>query len=253
MRRFEGKAAIVTGAASGIGQAAARRFASEGAGVLLTDVNEAAGETAAAEIRDAGGDARFLRVDVRSAEDCARMVEEAVARWGGLDVLVNNAGVGEGAAVAAMDEATWDRVIDVNLKGVFLGSRAAFPRLAERRGCIVNTASVAGLVAAPFMGAYAASKGGVVQLTRVLALEGAKLGVRANAVCPVWIDTPMVEQYVGSTDDPRRTLRAMALYIPMGRLGTVEDVAAAIAFLASDEAGFITGVALPIDGGALCQ
>jgi len=251
--RFTGKVAIVTGAASGIGRAVAERLAREGARVLIADRDADNGPDVAAGIHAAGGEAAYLPADVTRYDDCRRMVDETASRWGGLDLLVNNAGVGGGAPVAALEEEAWDHILDVNLKGVYLCSRAGLPALAARGGgAILNVASIAGLIAAPAMGAYAASKAGVMQLTKVLALEGARQNIRANALCPIWVDTPMVRRYVGRAPDPEQTFQGLKARIPLGRIGTVDDVAAAALFLLSDEASFITGVALPLDGGALC-
>jgi len=242
--RFHGRVALITGGAGGIGLGIGMRLAAEGAAVLLTDVADAP------EVLPPG--AAFHPADVTRAADCAAAVATAVDRWGRLDVLVNAAGIGLGATVAELPEADWDRVLDVNLKGAYLMSRAAWAPLAEAAGAIVNIASLAGLVVRPGMGPYAASKAGLIQLTRVLAVEGAPSGLRANAVCPVWTDTAMLDRFLESTGHPERTLRLIRAGIPLGRTATVEDVAAAAAFLAGDEARFVTGVALPVDGGASC-
>jgi NAD(P)-dependent dehydrogenase (short-subunit alcohol dehydrogenase family) len=252
-KRFQGDVAIVTGAGSGIGRRVAERLAAEGAAVLLASRTPGPGEAAAAAIRAQGGDAWFLATDVTRADDCARLVAAAQERWGGLGLLVNNAGAAEHAPVAELAEAAWEQALAVNLKAVFLASKAAFPLLAGRRGAIVTVASLAGLIAVPTFGAYAAAKAGAIHLTRVLALEGAPLGVRANAVCPTWIDTPMAEAFFAAGRDPAGRRRRLEARIPLGRLGTVDEVAAAVLFLASAEASFITGVALPVDGGVACR
>ena len=252
--RFTGRVAVVTGGASGIGRAFVLRLASEGARVLVADIDDERGNAAVDEVRAAGGEALFLRTDIRDRDQTERIITVAQERWAAPTILVNSAGIGEAAPLGELDEAMWDRTVDVNMKGVYLTCKAAFPRMVESGGgVIVNIASLAGLVVSRGMGAYAASKGGVIQFTKVLALEGARAGVRANALCPVWIDTPMLQSYAAGTDRPNLVLRGMLATVPMGRLGTAEDVAAAGLFLASDEAAFITGVALPIDGGALCQ
>lgn len=251
-RRFEGKIAVITGGASGIGEAIARRLGREGAAVLVADVDADRGPAVASAIETEGGRAGFCRADVTLAADCEQMVKQAVERWGGLDILVNSAGVGEAGPIVSFAESAWDRVLDVNLKGTYLCCKAALPALAARGGSIVNLASLAGLIVAEGMGAYAASKAGVIQLTRAIALEGARDKVRANALCPTWVDTPMVQGYLRASGHPEQARRGLEAMIPLGRLGAVEDVAAAALFLASDEAAFITGVALPVDGGTLC-
>jgi 3-oxoacyl-[acyl-carrier protein] reductase len=249
-RRLEGRVAVVTGGASGLGEAIAGCFAAEGAAVVIADVDAAGGERVTSAIAAAGGRACFLATDVTRAAECARAVEGAVARFGRLDVMVNNAGVGEVAPVAEMTEEAWDRVLAVNLKGVFLGSRAAFPVLAAGGGgLILNMASLAGKVPATGIGAYGASKAAVIHLTRILALEGAPQRVRANALCPTWTDTPMVRGFLADQPDPAAARRALEASIPLGRLAAPADVAAAALYLASDEAAFITGVALDVDGG----
>jgi NAD(P)-dependent dehydrogenase (short-subunit alcohol dehydrogenase family) len=248
--RLQGKVALVTGGASGIGRGIALRFASEGAAVVVADVNAAGGAAVGAEIRQAGGQALAVTADVTRGADCERMVAAAVERFGRLNVLVNNAGIGGGQALAELDEAVWDRVIEVNLKGVYLGCKAAFPALvAAGGGSVVNIASLAAVVAPPGFGAYGASKAGVVQLTRVLAVEGARFQVRANALCPTWVWTPLVASHLAEAGKPAAVQAELAASIPLGRIATVEDVAAAALFFASDEAAYLTGVSLPIDGG----
>jgi NAD(P)-dependent dehydrogenase (short-subunit alcohol dehydrogenase family) len=250
-QRLQGKVALVTGGASGIGRGIARRFAAEGAAVVIADVNAAGAEEACVEIRRDGGEALAVTADVTQGADCERMVTEAVGRFGQLNVLVNNAGIGGGQALAEMDEEAWDRVLDVNLKGVFRVCKAAFPALvAAGGGSVVNIASLAAFVAPPGFGAYGASKAGVVQLTRVLATEGGRHQIRANALCPTWVWTPLVARHLAEAGDPVAVQAELASGIPLGRIATVEDVAAAALFFASDEAAFLTGVALPIDGGS---
>jgi NAD(P)-dependent dehydrogenase (short-subunit alcohol dehydrogenase family) len=250
MRRLDGRVAIVTGGASGLGEAIARRFAGEGAAVVVADIDEAGGARVVEEIAAAGGSARFVATDVRRAASCASVVEAARAAFGRLDVMVNNAGIGSLAPIAELEEEEWDRILAVDLKGVFLGARYAFPALAANGGgVILNMASVAGMVAAPGFGAYGTAKAGVIYLTRVLALEGAPHGIRANALCPTWCDTPMIQDNLAAGPDPRAARRRLEKSIPLGRLATPADVANAAVYLASDEAAFITGIALEVDGG----
>jgi NAD(P)-dependent dehydrogenase (short-subunit alcohol dehydrogenase family) len=247
--QLDGKVAIVTGGASGIGKAIAARYAAEGAAVVVADLNAEDGSAVASEIVADGGKAVFQQTDVTRAADCERAVATALDRFGRLNIMVNSAGIGAGAPVAELEEVVWDAVLGVNLKGVFLGTKYAFPALARSGGgLILNLASIAGLVASPGFAAYGASKAGVIQLTKVTALEGASFQIRANALCPTWVDTPLVERYLQQMPDPAAAQRAMTEAIPLGRLGTTDDVAGAALYLASDAAAFISGVALPIDG-----
>jgi NAD(P)-dependent dehydrogenase (short-subunit alcohol dehydrogenase family) len=248
MSRLEDKVAIVTGAGSGIGKAIAHRFAAEGALVVVSDISGEEQHTA----REIGERAIAVRADVSALEDVRALIESAVTRYGRLDILVNNAGIeGHQAATADCTEENFDRVIAVNLRGVFLGMKYALPvMLRGGGGSIINVASVAGLVGFPNIPAYCASKGGVVQLTRTTALEYAREHVRVNAICPGVIWTPMVERFSGNTAEGRQQMEQME---PVGRLGTPEDVAAMAVYLASDESAFVTGTALPVDGGMVAQ
>jgi len=250
-RRFEGKVALVTGGNSGIGRAAALAFAKEGARVVVADVT-AAGEETVAHIRAEAGDAVFVRADVSSAADVAAMVQETVRQYGALDAAFNNAGI-EGRMALTVDctEENFDRTIAVNLKGVFLCMKHEIPEMLKRGGGgIVNNASVAALVGFAGLPAYCASKGGIVQLTRTTALELARSGIRVNAVCPGVIRTPMIDRLTENV--PAVEAQFVALE-PVGRMGRPEEVAAAVVYLCSDEASFITGIAMPVDGGFVAQ
>lgn len=252
MGRLDGKVAIITGAGSGLGRAMAQRFVAEGASVLAADINEAgARETVAALEEDGAARAVAGRMDVSNEQDCADAVADAVARWGRLDVMVANAGIGMPLPIAELPREAWDAVLAVNLTGVFLCAKHAFRAMSQTGGgSIITMASIAGLHGAPGLGAYGPAKAGVVQLTQTLALEGARHNIRANALCPIWTQTPMVDAFVTLAGPSPDVMRArLVADIPLGRMGAPEDVAAAAVYFASDEAAFITGLAFPVDGG----
>ena len=254
MGRVEGKVAVVTCAASGIGRATARLLAAEGARVGLADVDEAGGERVAAQIGEAGGDAFFRRTDVRSLADLEAVVGEAADRHGRLDVLVNNAAVSLGGSAGEMTEEDWSRVLDVNLSGVWRGMRAAIPRmLAQGGGSIVNLSSVQARVGLLGWAGYAASKGGIDALTRQAAVEYAPMGIRVNAIAPGTIATEMNERIMADSPDPDAVMAGWLAMHPMGRIGQPQEVAAAIVFLASDDASFVTGELLRVDGGLVVK
>jgi NAD(P)-dependent dehydrogenase (short-subunit alcohol dehydrogenase family) len=249
--RLAGKVALISGAARGMGAAEARLFAREGARVVLGDVLETEGRAVEAEIAAAGGQAAFVRLDVTSETDWARAVGLTVERFGRLDVLVNNAGIGGAGRVEDTTAEAWDRVMNVNAKGVFLGTKAAIPAMRRAGGgSIVNIASQLGLVGMDDSSPqYTASKGAVRLLTKTTALQYAREGIRCNSVHPGPIITPMTE---GRRADPV-VYQRMLSRIPMGRYGEAEEVAYAVLYLASDESAYVTGSELVIDGGWTAQ
>ncbi|HET9016494.1 MAG TPA: SDR family NAD(P)-dependent oxidoreductase [Thermomicrobiaceae bacterium] len=254
--RFAGKVALVTGATSGIGAATARRLAAEGARVALVGRDEGRGDEIVDEIARDGGEAAFFGCDVTDEGAVGRMVEAVLARFGRIDVLVNNAGIINFGSVVDADVAEWDLLMATNVRSVFLVSRAVLPHMiAAGGGSVVNLGSNLGLVGTRGAAAYATSKGAVVNLTRAMALDHVADGIRVNCVCPGTIDTPLVQrQRVGRTEEQlRQADERLRQRHPIGRMGTPEEVAAVIAFLASDEASFVTGAAYGVDGGFTAQ
>lgn len=240
---------VITGAAGGIGLAVACRLDRAGARLLLFDRDEDGLRKAAAALPSA----RCVTGDITSATDLDRLRESAESEWEGLDGLVHAAAVGEGGLLADLTNEVWNRVLETNLTAAFQVTRGLLPALRRSRGAVVQVASLAGLVASPGMGVYAAAKAGLIQLVRVLALEEARHGVRVNAVCPAWVETPMLDRYLNGFPEPDRQRRRLEHLVPLGRLAQPEDVAAAIHFLISPDAGFITGTAFPVDGGMACR
>jgi NAD(P)-dependent dehydrogenase (short-subunit alcohol dehydrogenase family) len=249
--RFAGRSILVTGSGSGIGRAAASLFAAEGGRVVVVDQDESEAQATANSIRQNGGEALAIGADVSREADCRGMVERALAAHGRLDVAFNNAGIGaSGFAVADEEEVAWSRLIDVNLKGIFLAMKYEIPAMVGAGGgAIVNTASVAGLVGERGIGAYSASKHGVVGLTRTAALDYIGQGVRINAVCPGATRTRMLANWF---QDPKVEAFILSRH-PIGRIAEPEEIARAVLFLASDDASFIVGQALAVDGGLTAQ
>jgi NAD(P)-dependent dehydrogenase (short-subunit alcohol dehydrogenase family) len=250
--RFDGETVFVTGGGSGIGRETAMRCAEEGADVVVADVDREAVEETTDAIGEAGGKASSYELDVRDADALAEAID-TTAEEGGIDVLVNNAGISHPRSdMEDVDIEVRDRVIDINTKGVWNGCRAAIPHLKDQgSGAIVNTASLAGLIGMPGGAAYSLSKGAVVNFTRAIAAELGSHGVRANAVCPGVVETPLVTDDRDPEEWPDLRDRMAEAY-PLGRLGRPEDVANAVRFLASEEAAWITGHALVVDGGYSC-
>ena len=253
-RQFMGKVALVTGASSGIGRASARAFARQGASVVVSDVAVEGGEETVRLIEEDGGEASFVEADVSKAAEVEALVGRTVEAYGRLDYAFNNAGIEGRMATNTADypEEDWDRVIAINLKGVWLCMKHEIPQmLGQGGGSIVNNSSVEGLVGLQGTSAYAASKHGVVGLTKTVALEYAQSGIRVNAVCPGLIRTPMVERYTGG--DAETEAQWAAIFEPVGRMGSAEEVAEAVVWLCSDAASFVTGHAMAVDGGFVAR
>jgi len=244
MTRFQGKVALVTGAGSGIGLATANWIADEGGTVVAGILDES--QRPAVERFDS------VVLDVRSEESWDAALDHLVQAHGGLDVLVNSAGVAEARSIETCDEAFWDKVMNINLKGTFFSIRAAAAALRESRGSIVNVSSTSGLSGDANLSTYCASKGGVVLLTKALSAEFAP-EVRVNCVCPGWVDTDMARVYINKSDDPAAARAEIDAESPMGRIARPAEIAASILYLASDAAGIVTGVVLPIDGGSMAS
>lgn len=250
MMRLANKVAIITGGTSGIGEAVALLFAREGAKIAVTGRNEARGDSVTARILELGGEAIFLRTDVRKAGECERAVEETLGRFGRLDILFNNAGVFFPHTALDCTEEEWDLQIDINLKGTFLMSKYALePMIAQKSGVIINNSSGWGLVGGDRAVAYCASKGGVVLLTKAMAVDHGRQGIRVNCVCPGDVDTQMLPEDARLRGLEWKAYLAGCENRPMGRIGTPDEIAKAVLFLASDDSSFMTGAALVVDGG----
>ncbi len=249
MNRLEGKAALITGAASGIGMETAKLFASEGAKVLVVDVNDSEGEQAAAAIRDSGGEALYQHDDVSSSSETEAMIRKSEEKFGALHIIFNNAGIMDSRDDNAMvtEEDVWDLTMAINLKGVFLGCKFGIPALQRAGGgAIINTASFVGLMgAATPQIAYTASKGGVIALTRELAVIHARENIRVNALCPGPLRTELLIKFLDTEEKKQRRL----VHIPMGRFGEAREMAQAALYLASEESSYVTGTEFVVDGG----
>lgn len=248
--RLEGKVAIITGGGSGIGRATAELFAREGASVVVADYKADAGSEAVQAIKDAGGEAIFVEVDVSDSVQVQKMVQTSLDTYGGIDILFNNAGVLIFGTIPETEEKAWNRLMAINLTGAYLCSKAVIPHMIERGGgSIINTSSSTGAHdVAPNIAAYVTSKGGVTLLTKAMAVDHAKENVRVNAIAPGPTDTPMLRDNMSPEE-----LEAFAATFPMKRLGRPEELAYAALFLACDEASFVTGAILAVDGGQTAQ
>ncbi len=250
---LQNKVAVITGASSGLGRAIAIRYAEEGASLILADLNQEGGEHTLSLLPEAArAKAKFLKVDVTKEAEVEAAVALAVSSFGRLDIMVANAGIGAPGFIAELSQADFEKVIAVNLTGVFLCAKHAFRAMKKHGGSIITMASVAGLQGTMKLGGYGPSKAGVVQLTQTLALEGARYNIRAVSLAPVWTESPMVDGFVrGLRASHEEATKRLTADIPLGRLGKPHEVAAAAAFFASDQASFITGIVVPLDGGHL--
>ncbi len=249
MRALDNKIAIVTGAAKGIGLGCARVLGEAGAAVALVDIDQAAAQKAVEELRAEGVQVEAFMTDVSRSDQVNQMVAAAVKSFGQIDIVVNNAGVHDSKGVEQATEADWDRIINTNLKSVFLVTKAALPYLKTTQGSIVNMSSMAGVVGQNSAGAYAASKGGMIAMTKNMALDFAPYGIRVNAVCPGWVETPLVNVWFELQPDERAAREYIYSIHPLGRISSPEEIGRAVLFLTSAQSSFVTGVILPVDGG----
>jgi meso-butanediol dehydrogenase / (S,S)-butanediol dehydrogenase / diacetyl reductase len=251
MERLSGKRSIVTGAGSGIGRAIALRFAAEGARVVISDVEEAAATRVAAE---AGGETLVRKTDVTSSSDVETLVQTSVEEWGGLDVMVNNAGIGVAGTTTVTTEEDYERVMDVCLRGTFLGMKHAIPAIRDSEGgSVINMSSVAALVGIADRAVYSAAKGAILAITRAAAIDHVEEGVRVNCIAPGTVDTPWIGRITAGYDDPEEARRNMQARQPHGRLVTPEEIAAMAAYLASDESASVIGACMVVDGGVTAR
>jgi dihydroanticapsin dehydrogenase len=252
--RVNSRIAIVTGAGSGIGEASAIRLAEEGAKVICADINLESANNTAKQITSAGFIAEGFAIDISDSQSCTKLVDYCVSKYGSIDILVNNAGVNLPGVFHEVTNETIDRTLSVNVKGAMYLTRAALPYMLENsRGSIVNMSSVNGLVSEPYLSVYSASKGAIVMFTRGIALDYAKTGIRCNAICPGWVDTPINHAHakmLGGLDHVYKTIDS---FQPIGRPGTSREIANVVLFLASDESSFMTGSIVSADGGMTAQ
>ncbi|WP_372660799.1 SDR family NAD(P)-dependent oxidoreductase [Cohnella sp.] len=265
--RLQGKVAIITGAGSGIGEASAKLFASLGAHVIIADWNEAEANRVADEINarksvyaqgnvqgntqgNTQGSAHAVKADVSSEQQVKFLVQQTIHTYGSIDILFNNASVLLPKELEDITESEWTRTLDINLKSVYLMIKYCIPEIRKNHGSIVNMSSLNGLLGQRQNPVYSATKGAIVAMTKALALDYAKDGVRVNCICPAGVSTTLLEEWIGQQPDPAAVVQALVEMHPLGRCATTEEVAKAVLYLASDQSGFVTGIALPVDGGA---
>lgn len=249
MMKLKDMVAIITGSSKGIGLGCALVFSREGAKVVITSRHRNEGQKIADRINSEGGNAVYLQTDVSKSESVKKMVEETVKEFGKIDILINNAAYHISKNVEETTEEEWDFIIDTNLKSVFLCSKYCIPYLRKTKGAIVNMSSMVGLVGQGNAGAYSATKGGIIAMTKGMALDFAKDGIRVNCICPGWIETPLVEDWFSQQKDTKKAREYIYSVHPLGRIGTIEECGYAALYLVSNESSFVTGIALPIDGG----
>jgi NAD(P)-dependent dehydrogenase (short-subunit alcohol dehydrogenase family) len=247
--RLKDKVAIVTGSSKGIGEGIARVFSREGAKVVVVCRTEDAGKKMAEELGASQGRAIFVRTDVTSSESIQKMINTTIKTFGKLDILVNNAGYHISKNVEETSEQEWEFIINTNLRGTFLCSKYAIPHLRKTKGNIINISSMVGLVGQPNAGAYSATKGGQIAMSKGMAIDFAPDGIRVNVICPGWIQTPLVEDWFSQQKDPEAARKYIFGRHPIGRIGTIEECGKAALYLVSDDAAFVTGITLNIDGG----
>ena len=247
--RLKDKVAIVTGSSKGIGEGCAVVFAREGAKVVITSRHEEEGQKVVENIKKEGGDAIYIKVDVSDSTLVQNMINKTIEKFGKLDILINNAGYHISKNVEELSEEEWDFIINTNLKSVFLCSKYAIPHLRKTKGCIINMSSMAGLVGQSNAGAYIATKGGIITITKGMALDFAKDGIRVNCICPGWIKTPLVDDWFSQQPDEKKAREYIDSVHPLGRIGTSEECGRLALFLACEDSSFITGSIATIDGG----
>lgn len=247
--KLEGKVAIVTGASKGIGEGIAREFSKEGAKVAVVCRTESEGVKMADELGAKKGRAVFIKTDVCKSEDIQAMITKTVETFGKLDILVNNAGYHISKNVEETSEEEWEFIQNTNLRSTFLCSKYSIPHLRKTRGVIINISSMVGLVGQPNAGAYSATKGGQISMSKGMAIDFAKDGIRVNVICPGWIQTPLVDDWFSQQEDEEAARKYIFGAHPLGRIGTIEECGKAAVFLACDDSSFITGITLDIDGG----